>query len=51
MNTWSDFYEIVLVAIAFFCVGRLWGYEAQWKEEDRRAARRRAHRHSQKESN
>jgi len=44
VNTWSDFFEIACLAIAFFFAGRLWQMETQWREEERRAARRRAHR-------
>ncbi|NBU11483.1 MAG: hypothetical protein EBS84_21160 [Proteobacteria bacterium] len=49
VSTWSDAFSLICIAIAFFCAGRLWGYESQWKEEEQRAARRRAHRHSTKE--
>lgn len=44
MSTWSDFFTIACIAIAFFCAGRLWQHETDAAAEQRRAARRRAHR-------
>jgi hypothetical protein len=43
-ETWGGFFTIVCIALSAFCVGRLWEYEVNEREEERRAARRRAYR-------
>jgi hypothetical protein len=44
MSTWSDFFTIVCIATAFFAAGWLWRDESADREQQQRAARRRAHR-------
>jgi hypothetical protein len=51
--TSGDTFTIVMIAVSFFCAGRLWEHEHAARQEERRAARRRAHRinTTQKEGN
>jgi hypothetical protein len=52
VSTWSDFFTIACIAVAFFAAGMLWQHETDAANEERRAARRRAHRiTTQKEGN
>jgi hypothetical protein len=44
VNTWSDAFTIFCIAVSFFFAGRLWQMETQWRDEERRNARRRANR-------
>ncbi len=43
-ETWGGFFTIACIAVAFFAAGMLWEYENAVKQEEERAARRRAHR-------
>jgi hypothetical protein len=42
--TWAGFFELMCLAAAFFAAGWLWREESAYREEEQRAARRRAHR-------
>ncbi len=42
--TWAGFFQLACIAVAFFAAGWLWREESAYKEEEQRAARRRAHR-------
>lgn len=42
--TWAGFFTIICLAVAFFAAGWIWRDESAQREEDRRQARRRAHR-------
>lgn len=44
ITTWAGFFQIVLLASSFFGAGWLWREESAYREEEQRAARRRAHR-------
>jgi len=44
-ETWGGFFTLAGIALAFFGTGWLWREETAHQEEQRRAARRRAHRH------
>ena len=44
MSTWSDFFTIACIAVSFFAAGMLWQHETDAAREEKRAARRRAHR-------
>jgi len=48
--TWSGFFTLMCVAVAFFFAGRLWEHETAAQEEERRATRRRAHRYTDKKA-
>lgn len=43
--TWSSFATLALIAVSAFCAGRLWEYDKQQDEIERRAQRRRAYRY------
>ncbi len=45
------FFELMCLAVAFFAAGWLWRDESAQREEDKRAARRRAHRLRQMNDN
>ena len=50
--SWGGFFTLMCLAVAFFCAGRLWEHETAARDEERRAARRRAHRYiTNRESN
>ena len=53
MSTWSKFFTIACIAVAFFFAGMLWQHETDAAAEEQRAARRTANRINlkQKESN
>jgi len=42
--TWAGFFQLMCLAVAFFAAGWLWREESAHREEQQRAARRRAHR-------
>lgn len=42
--TWGGFFTLACIAVSFFLAGILWEHETAAKAEERRAARRRAHR-------
>lgn len=42
--TWGGFFTIACIAVSFFLAGILWQHETAARAEEKRAARRRAHR-------
>jgi len=44
ITTWTGFFQLACIAVAFFGAGWLWREESAYKKEEQRAARRRAHR-------
>lgn len=51
MNDWISLegWEVIFIMLAFFAAGWLWRDESWQREEDRRQARRRAHRLSRED--
>lgn len=47
-DTWGGFFTLLCLCAAFWCAGWLWAHETQMQAEERRAARRRAHRYTTK---
>lgn len=49
--TWGAFMQMMLMAVAWFGVGWLWGHESATKKEQRRHDIRRSHRHTPRRDN